>query len=196
MVLYRITPQSGIDHDLVSVVKILLKAFFLFIVWRHELGTVNVRWALCDVTNSVRWARSYGYTPEERHIHVKKDFIQSILTILKLELAVCMSPRACFSGNNKYIFVTMEYTSSCHSRIIMYIIKGNIVFVSFILLIGNADLVASDGCWIVNWKQFGKKFSWGNQGAVLQFDCTDWEKTMNTPQSGPKFERGVWQTPV
>jgi hypothetical protein len=27
MVLYRITPQSGIDHDLVSVVKILLKAF-------------------------------------------------------------------------------------------------------------------------------------------------------------------------
>jgi hypothetical protein len=26
MVLYRITPQSGIDHDLVSVVKILLKA--------------------------------------------------------------------------------------------------------------------------------------------------------------------------
>jgi hypothetical protein len=25
-VLYRITPQSGIDHDLVSVVKILLKA--------------------------------------------------------------------------------------------------------------------------------------------------------------------------
>jgi hypothetical protein len=32
MVLYRITPQSGIDHDLVSVVKILLKAFFLFIV--------------------------------------------------------------------------------------------------------------------------------------------------------------------
>jgi hypothetical protein len=28
MFLYRITPQSGIDHDLVSVVKILLKAFF------------------------------------------------------------------------------------------------------------------------------------------------------------------------
>jgi hypothetical protein len=27
MILYRITPQSGIDHDLVSVVKILLKAF-------------------------------------------------------------------------------------------------------------------------------------------------------------------------
>jgi hypothetical protein len=27
MVLYRITPQSGIDHDFVSVVKILLKAF-------------------------------------------------------------------------------------------------------------------------------------------------------------------------
>jgi hypothetical protein len=27
MVLYRITPQSGIDHDHVSVVKILLKAF-------------------------------------------------------------------------------------------------------------------------------------------------------------------------
>jgi hypothetical protein len=26
MVLYRITPQSGIDHDFVSVVKILLKA--------------------------------------------------------------------------------------------------------------------------------------------------------------------------
>jgi hypothetical protein len=26
MVLYRITPQSGIDHDLLSVVKILLKA--------------------------------------------------------------------------------------------------------------------------------------------------------------------------
>jgi hypothetical protein len=26
MVLYRITPQSGIDHELVSVVKILLKA--------------------------------------------------------------------------------------------------------------------------------------------------------------------------
>jgi hypothetical protein len=26
MVLYRITPQSGVDHDLVSVVKILLKA--------------------------------------------------------------------------------------------------------------------------------------------------------------------------
>jgi hypothetical protein len=26
MVLYRITPQSGLDHDLVSVVKILLKA--------------------------------------------------------------------------------------------------------------------------------------------------------------------------
>jgi hypothetical protein len=25
MVLYRITPQLGIDHDLVSVVKILLK---------------------------------------------------------------------------------------------------------------------------------------------------------------------------
>jgi hypothetical protein len=49
MVLYRITPQSGIDHDLVSVVKILLKAFFLFIVWRH---------------NSVRWARSY----EMRHV--------------------------------------------------------------------------------------------------------------------------------
>jgi hypothetical protein len=31
-VLYRITPQSGIEHDLVSVVKILRKAFFLFIV--------------------------------------------------------------------------------------------------------------------------------------------------------------------
>jgi hypothetical protein len=26
MVLYRITPQSGIDHDLLSVVKILLEA--------------------------------------------------------------------------------------------------------------------------------------------------------------------------
>jgi hypothetical protein len=31
-VLYRITPLSGIDHDLLSVVKILPKAFFLFIV--------------------------------------------------------------------------------------------------------------------------------------------------------------------
>jgi hypothetical protein len=41
MVLYRITPQSCIDHDLVSVVKILLKAFFLFIVWHHELGMVS-----------------------------------------------------------------------------------------------------------------------------------------------------------
>jgi hypothetical protein len=29
MVLYRITPQSDIDHNLISVVKILLKAFFL-----------------------------------------------------------------------------------------------------------------------------------------------------------------------
>jgi hypothetical protein len=28
MVPYGITPQSGIDHDLVSVIKILLKAFF------------------------------------------------------------------------------------------------------------------------------------------------------------------------
>jgi hypothetical protein len=37
----KITPQSGIDHNLVSVVKILLKAFFLFIVWRHKLGKVS-----------------------------------------------------------------------------------------------------------------------------------------------------------
>jgi hypothetical protein len=41
MVLYRITPQSGIDHDLVSVVKILLKAFYLLtindIVWESKI---------------------------------------------------------------------------------------------------------------------------------------------------------------
>jgi hypothetical protein len=40
MVLYRITPQSGIDHDFVSVVKILLKAFphsFL----QHKYGYVT-----------------------------------------------------------------------------------------------------------------------------------------------------------
>jgi hypothetical protein len=40
MVLYTITPQSGIDHDLVSVVKILLKAsphYFL----QHTYGYVT-----------------------------------------------------------------------------------------------------------------------------------------------------------
>jgi hypothetical protein len=40
MVLYTITPQSGIDHDLVSVVKILLKASYHFFL---QQATPHIR---------------------------------------------------------------------------------------------------------------------------------------------------------
>jgi hypothetical protein len=40
VVLYRITPQSGIDHDLVSVLKMLLKASSLSFL-QHTYGYVT-----------------------------------------------------------------------------------------------------------------------------------------------------------
>jgi hypothetical protein len=73
MVLYRITPQSGIDHDLVSVVKILLKAFFC---------------SLCEVTNSVRWARSYGIHPRGKTYTCQKTLF---LILVVLSEALCIS---------------------------------------------------------------------------------------------------------
>lgn len=59
-----------------------------------------------------------------------------------------MSARACFSGNSKSVFAAMDYTSSCHSRVMVYTIQGDMVLL-VILRIGNADLVASDG-WMVD----------------------------------------------
>jgi hypothetical protein len=41
MVLYRITPQSGTDYELVSVVKILLKAFLPFNGYGRILLEIN-----------------------------------------------------------------------------------------------------------------------------------------------------------
>jgi hypothetical protein len=68
MVLYRITPQSGIDHDLVSVVKILLKAFFLVkyqilaILCDKTLLSVNCCVHSSSYVSKPRWA---GHVPHK-----------------------------------------------------------------------------------------------------------------------------------
>jgi hypothetical protein len=59
---HTITPQSGIDHDLLSVVKILLKAFC-------SISVSNVTKAEYGRRDDVTF---YTVDPAIRHIHVKK----------------------------------------------------------------------------------------------------------------------------